>query len=318
MLARDARRIDCICEKLMTPTRLRPLRTLLAIALCAGAGGCAYGTSSRHEAALAHAADSVRAIELASADSAAMADSERVLDSIAAHGEVVAETPSAPAMHFESNADSLNFETNRRLAEEATGYRVVISLFDRHLWVVSGTDTLRSAPAAVAMDSTLAYAGHVWKFDTPRGRRTVRAKGENPLWIPPDWHYAEVAKENNLALSRVPLKGSVKIANGRRLQVRNEQVGIVVPDSGWMPLPIDEEVVFDDTLYMPPLGTKNRQILGELGAYRLDLGDGYLIHGTPEESTIGAAVTHGCVRLKNDDITWLYANVPIGTSVYIY
>jgi L,D-transpeptidase catalytic domain len=302
----------------MTPTRLLPVRALLALALCASAGGCAYGTPSRHEAALVHAADSVRAAELAAADSATMADSERVLDSIAAHGEVVAETPPAPEMHFESNADSLNFETNRRLAEEATGYRVVISLFDRHLWVVSGTDTLRSAPAAVAMDSTLAYAGHVWKFDTPRGRRTVRAKGENPLWIPPDWHYAEVAKENNLALSRVPLKGSVKIANGRRLQVRNEQVGIVVPDSGWMPLPIDEEVVFDDTLYMPPLGTKNRQILGELGAYRLDLGDGYLIHGTPEESTIGAAVTHGCVRLKNDDITWLYANVPIGTSVYIY
>jgi hypothetical protein len=318
MLTRDARRIDCIYDKLMTPTRLRPLRTLLALALCAGAGGCAYGTPGRHEAALTHAADSVRTAELAAADSAALADSERLLDSIAAHGEVVAETPSAPAMHFESSADSLNFERNRRLAEEATGYRVVISLFDRHLWVVSGTDTLRSAPAAVAMDSTLAYAGHVWKFDTPRGRRTVRAKGENPLWIPPDWHYAEVAKENNLALSRVPLKGSVKIANGRRLQVRNEQVGIVVPDSGWMPLPIDEEVVFDDTLYMPPLGTKNRQILGELGAYRLDLGDGYLIHGTPEESTIGAAVTHGCVRLKNDDITWLYANVPIGTSVYIY
>lgn len=261
------------------------------------------------------AVDSARA--LAAADSARLADSAHVLDSISAHGEIVAESP-ARVMRFESIADSVNYVSNRRLAEQATGYRVVVSLFDRHLWVLSGNDTLRSAPAAVAMDSTLDYAGRKWKFDTPRGKRTVHGKSENPLWIPPDWHYAEVAKENHLALSKVPLKGVVKIANGRKLQVRNGEIGVIVPDSGWQALPLDEEVVFDDTLYMPPLGSKNRRIYGELGSYRLDLGDGYLIHGTPEESTVGDAVTHGCVRLKEEDISWLYANVPIGTGVYIY
>lgn len=260
------------------------------------------------------AADSARVAD--AADSARLADSVRVADSIASHGEV-AEAP-ARVMHFESEADSLDYEVNRRKAEEAKEYRIVVSLFDRHLWVMNGEDTLRSAPAAVAMDSTLAFGGKVWKFDTPRGRRTVRGKSENPLWIPPDWHYAEVAKENHLALSKLPLKGTVRIANGRKLQVRNQQVGVIVPDSGWVPLPLDEEVVFDDTLYMPPLGTKNRRIYGELGSYRLDMGDGYLIHGTPEESTVGDAVTHGCVRLKEEDITWLYENVPMGTSVYIY
>jgi hypothetical protein len=261
------------------------------------------------------AADSARA--LAAADSARLADSAHVLDSISAHGEIVAEAP-ARVMRFESIADSMDYLTNRQLAEQSTGYRVIISLFDRRLWVMSGADTLRSAPAAVAMDSTLDYAGRRWKFDTPRGKRTVHGKSENPLWIPPDWHYAEVAKENHLALSKVPLKGVVKIANGRKLQVRNGEVGVIVPDSGWQALPLDEEVVFDDTLYMPPLGSKNRRIYGELGSYRLDLGDGYLIHGTPEESTVGDAVTHGCVRLREEDISWLYANVPLGTGVYIY
>ncbi|MDQ2765714.1 MAG: L,D-transpeptidase family protein [Gemmatimonadota bacterium] len=261
------------------------------------------------------AADSARAFAVA--DSARMADSARVVDSIAAHGDVVTEAP-ARVMRFESSADSMNYVNNRQLAEVATGYRVVISLFDRHLWVMNGSDTLRSAPAAVAMDSTLDYAGRSWKFDTPRGKRTVHGKSENPLWIPPDWHYAEVAKENHLALAKVPLKGVIRIANGRKLQVRNGEVGVIVPDSGWQALPLDEEVVFDDTLYMPPLGSKNRRIYGELGSYRLDLGDGYLIHGTPEESTVGDAVTHGCVRLKEEDISWLYANVPIGTGVYIY
>ncbi|HEY8793737.1 MAG TPA: L,D-transpeptidase [Gemmatimonadaceae bacterium] len=262
------------------------------------------------------AADSARAAQWA-ADSARRADSAHVVDSITALGEVSSSTPER-VKHFDSNVDSLDFEKNRALAAQATGYRVIVSLFDRHLWVVNGTDTLRSAPAAVAMDSTLDYAGHSWKFGTPRGRRTVQGKSENPLWIPPDWHYAEVAKENHLALARLPLKGTVKIANGRKLQVRNGEIGIIVPDSGWTPLPLDEEVVFDDTLYMPPLGSKNRRIYGELGSYRLDMGDGYLIHGTPEESTVGDAVTHGCVRLKEEDITWLYTNVPLGTGVYIY
>ncbi|MEP7065811.1 MAG: L,D-transpeptidase [Gemmatimonadota bacterium] len=301
----------------MIPTidspRSRLLAAIAAVLLSSTVQACAH-PAVMPDPALA-AGDSARA--LAAADSARQADSMRVVDSIAAHGEVALEAP-VRLMHFESRTDSLDYETNRRKAEEAREYRIVVSLFDRRVWVMNGEDTLRSAPAAVAMDSTLAFAGHVWKFDTPRGKRTVRGKSENPLWIPPDWHYAEVAKENHLALSRVPLKGAVKIANGRKLQVRNQQVGIIVPDSGWVPLPLDEEVVFDDTLYMPPLGTKNRRIYGELGSYRLDMGDGYLIHGTPEESTVGDAVTHGCVRLKDEDITWLYANVPMGTSVYIY
>jgi hypothetical protein len=292
--------------------RNRDWVALATVLLCSAVTACAHPVATP-DPTLA-AADSARM--LAAADSARQADSARVADSVAAHGEV-AEAPER-VMHFESEKDSLDYENNRRLAEQAKEYRIVVSLFDRHLWVLNGDDTLRSAPAAVAMDSTLAFGGRVWKFDTPRGKRTVRGKSENPLWIPPDWHYAEVAKENHLALSRVPLKGSVRIANGRKLQVRNQQVGVIVPDSGWVPLPLDEEVVFDDTLYMPPLGTKNRRIYGELGSYRLDMGDGYLIHGTPEESTVGDAVTHGCVRLKEEDITWLYANVPMGTSVYIY
>jgi len=295
--------------------RARPTVLIGGMLLCIVAASCAHPAVVPPEPGVADA-DSVRAAQLASEDSAMRADSTRV-DSIASHGDVTPDPPER-VMSFASKADRVNFETNRRLAKASTGYRVIISLFDRHLWVVNGTDTLRSAPAAVAMDSTLAYAGHVWKFETPRGRRTVRSKSENPLWVPPDWHYAEVAKENHLALSRVPLKGSVKISHGKKLEVRNDQVGIVVPDSGWLPLPLDEEVVFDDTLYMPPLGTKNRRIYGELGSFRLDLGDGYLIHGTPEESTVGDAVTHGCVRLKEDDIAWLYENVPLGTGVYIY
>jgi len=57
---------------------------------------------------------------------------------------------------------------------------------------------------------------------------------------------------------------------------------------------------------------------GELGHYRLALGDGYMLHGTPYKASIGSSVTHGCIRLHDEDIEWLYENVPVGTRVYLY
>jgi len=50
------------------------------------------------------------------------------------------------------------------------------------------------------------------------------------------------------------------------------------------------------------LDRQQREIVGELGHFRLDLGNGYLLHGTPYAKSIGAAVTHGCVRLYDEDI----------------
>jgi len=56
----------------------------------------------------------------------------------------------------------------------------------------------------------------------------------------------------------------------------------------------------------------------ELGAYAMDLGDGYLIHGTLYERALGLSITHGCVRLGDRDLETIYKGVRIGTPVYIY
>ena len=111
----------------------------------------------------------------------------------------------------------------------------------------------------------------------------------------------------------------VRLRDGTILTSRRDEVGIIRKGTKtFVPLVLDEHVVFDNTVFIPPQGTKHRSIKGELGHYRLDLGDGYLLHGTPYARSIGAAVTHGCVRLADDDIEWLYENVPVGTKVYIY
>jgi lipoprotein-anchoring transpeptidase ErfK/SrfK len=57
-----------------------------------------------------------------------------------------------------------------------------------------------------------------------------------------------------------------------------------------------------------------------LGKYAMRLGvAGYLIHGTdaPKSDGIGMRVTHGCMRLYNEDIEKLFPLVPVGSPVYL-
>jgi hypothetical protein len=170
----------------------------------------------------------------------------------------------------------------------------VVSLRERRVWVMRGADTLRNAEAAVASGMTIEFAGRSWTFRTPRGRHTVLRKVENPVWRPPDWLYAEAALDHGLELARLRPERPVRVADDEVLVIRNGRVGLLNPSTrSFAPLPVDEHIVFNDTLYIPPVVTQNRRVEGELGRYALDLGDGYLIHGTSDPKSIGRAVT-GC------------------------
>ena len=55
-----------------------------------------------------------------------------------------------------------------------------------------------------------------------------------------------------------------------------------------------------------------------LGARAMYLGTTvYRIHGTNRPDTIGTAVSSGCFRLVNADVTDLYERVPVGTKVIV-
>jgi lipoprotein-anchoring transpeptidase ErfK/SrfK len=195
---------------------------------------------------------------------------------------------------------------------------LVVSVEERKLWVIVGADTVMEAPVAIGTGETLVFGEKAWKFDTPRGIRTIRDKDADPHWIPPEWHYAETAKEYGLKLGHLSLTSPTRISGGRKIVFRDGEAGVFHPDSGFAVLPLDEEIVFDSTLYIPPVGSKNRTVQGELGKYKLDTGGGVLLHGTPHQNSIGQAATHGCMRLRDEDIEWLYQFVPVGTKLYIY
>ena len=56
-----------------------------------------------------------------------------------------------------------------------------------------------------------------------------------------------------------------------------------------------------------PLGARAMYIGGTL----------YRIHGSNEPDTIGQAVSSGCIRMTNDDVTDLYSRVKVGAKVVV-
>lgn len=57
-----------------------------------------------------------------------------------------------------------------------------------------------------------------------------------------------------------------------------------------------------------PLGARAMYIGGTI----------YRVHGTNAESSIGGAVSSGCIRMMNADVIDLYGRVKIGSPIYVY
>ena len=57
---------------------------------------------------------------------------------------------------------------------------------------------------------------------------------------------------------------------------------------------------------------------GALGDYALGFGRGYFIHGTLYTRLLGRSVTHGCIRMADQDLEAVFKASKIGTRIYIY
>ena len=69
---------------------------------------------------------------------------------------------------------------------------------------------------------------------------------------------------------------------------------------------------------VPPPNSPERFEAGTLGEYGLAFGNGYLIHGTIYKRLLGMPVTHGCVRLPDDDLEVVYKTLKEGSKIFIY
>ncbi len=67
-----------------------------------------------------------------------------------------------------------------------------------------------------------------------------------------------------------------------------------------------------------PKSQADRLEPGVLGEYALGFGKGYFIHGTLYPRLLGKNVTHGCIRLNDDDLKSLYRLAKVGTPIIIF
>jgi hypothetical protein len=217
--------------------------------------------------------------------------------------------------------DSLKALLSESPAAAANQPYIVVSMADHRLWYKQGKEVLYEAPVATGSGKELVggSAGQ-WRFETPRGRLTVKAKDEDPAWVPPDWHYVEQAHKKGLGIVHLAPGQTISTGDGVITTQNGEVVkrysnGSTVSMGGGVE---GKEIVANGNIVVPPYGTTARRYMGVLGTRRLELGDGYGIHGTDHPESIGQSVSHGCVRMRNEDIEKLYPMVQVGTPVYIY
>ena len=74
----------------------------------------------------------------------------------------------------------------------------------------------------------------------------------------------------------------------------------------------------EEGLPVPSANDYRRYEYGVLGDYALSLGHGYLIHGTLYQRFLGLPVTHGCIRLNDENLDLIYHSLQVGSKVYIY
>ncbi|MCB2208781.1 MAG: L,D-transpeptidase [Bacteroidetes bacterium] len=74
----------------------------------------------------------------------------------------------------------------------------------------------------------------------------------------------------------------------------------------------------EEGLPVPSANHSSRFEYGVLGDYALSLGQGYLIHGTLYQRFLGLPVTHGCIRLNDDNLELISNSLSIGSKVFIY
>lgn len=222
-------------------------------------------------------------------------------------------------------ADSIAAVLDARAAGDSASDRpyLVVSIADNRLWYKRGEEVLFETRVATGSGKYLekgGAGGDRWKFETPRGRLLVERKDVEPAWVPPDWHYIEKAQARKLGVVRLLPGMELPAEGGAVVTVSGANVVKRFPDGTEVPYEVKDggEIRVGDQLVVPPFGTNQRRYLGVLGVNRLYLGDGYAIHGTDNPRSIGRSVSHGCIRVRNEDIETLFRLVDVGTPVYVY
>ena len=113
-----------------------------------------------------------------------------------------------------------------------------------------------------------------------------------------------------------PIVDSFPVAIGRQeyaTPVGRFQVTEMAEDPSWVQFDWENPARAIRTIPPGPDNPLGRRWIGFASAHGWDIG----FHGTPHPELLGQAVSHGCVRMRNDDVVKLYDRVGVGTTVIV-
>jgi lipoprotein-anchoring transpeptidase ErfK/SrfK len=189
-----------------------------------------------------------------------------------------------------------------------SNFVITVSTAENKVYARRNGQLVFEAVCSTGKNETLRAGGRTMVFRTPIGRFRIKSKEEAPKWVPPDWHYIEEANKEGMEVVRLERGQTI----GDLTVSGNEVLSNGIPIEG------GQTIVRGGAIIIPPVGTTARQYPDVLGTHRLNLGDGYALHGTQAVKQLGQSVSHGCVRLHNDDIARLFTMANVGDEVIIY
>lgn len=168
------------------------------------------------------------------------------------------------------------------------GYYLTIDTRQNRFHLRRGDLLVRSGYCGTGKGWTDSDSGIVYNFGTPRGLRHVVRTGENPYWYRPDWYWIE-----------------------RGMRPPKPESLLVVPDT----LSWEEQIAFYNDSLTAAERVMVKKVPGALGDYKLDLGDGILLHYGVGR---GRNSSHGCIRLSENDLEAIFETLEVGDPVVIY
>ena len=171
----------------------------------------------------------------------------------------------------------LIFGSIHSLSVFANNHEIIVDISEQRLFIIENSNIVESFPI-----STSKYGeGQIENsFKTPLGMHEIKEK------------IGDGAKINTIFVSRINTQKQTEIITKRR--------------------DTDDDYVTSRILWLDGLEEGINKGPG------VDSYSRYIyIHGTHEEGLIGEKASHGCIRMFNNDVIYLYDIVNKGTKVYI-
>lgn len=194
----------------------------------------------------------------------------------------------------------------------AVGYGTIAGLRQFAGWRQAGPE---SAPQADDRKAAAAAVSLKRKFDAlaPKGTYIVIDTGANRFYLKKG---AETVREGLVSTGSGDILPDPK---GKRQWIFDTPRGeFAVKSKIENPYWTRPDWAFIEEGEPIPRNAEERVVGGELGDYALGFGSGFFLHGTLYTRLLGRNVTHGCVRIGDEDLKFLFRAATIGTKIYIY